>query len=301
MRLPSISIINFSSTSDQPVQDVIRAVNVQVSEDFMPIWGHGWLLRLDTPTFVAPGDFSTLDDGIPEPVRADGVIYLVDEATIAGALGYHSINSIELPVGFVFTTLGQAPWSVTLSHEVLEMIADPTVNILVPGPSPKPADNGAIVLHAYEVCDAVERFSYKIDGIAVSDFLTPWYFSEGNSLGTRNDFLGLPIDSFTVLPGCHAAYFDLAAGAWKTYVGTAKAQAKIAPAFASKLTDFDAADATVDRRRPDDAALLKAVEKFNARAAEKPGLRELDPTKFRVSRTDRLRSTTGLGPPARPA
>ena len=35
-------------------------------------------------------------------------------------------------MGFVFTNLPD--WTVTLSHEVLELIIDPTVNIFVPGP-----------------------------------------------------------------------------------------------------------------------------------------------------------------------
>jgi hypothetical protein len=82
----------------------------------------------------------------------------------------------------------------TLSHEVLELILDPTVNLFVPGPDPRNAAN--LVLHTYEACDAVERFSYTIDGIAVSDFLTPSYFTQGEALGTRNDFLGVGVPSF---------------------------------------------------------------------------------------------------------
>ena len=110
MSLPSLAIINFTSNlRDQKVQDVIRAVNRQVTEDFLPIWGAGRLLRLHAPN-SDPSDPDSLEE---EPVGADSVIYLVDQSNIAGALGFHSINSSEVPVGFVFEDLGD--WTVTLS------------------------------------------------------------------------------------------------------------------------------------------------------------------------------------------
>src|SRR6185503_7885018 len=90
-------------------------------------------------------------------------------------------------------------------------IVDPMANAFVPGPDPRPGKDGA-VLHSYEVCDAVERTSYLIDGIPVSNFVTPQYFGEGDGAGTRNDFLGTPIKSFGCLPGCHLGFFDLDAG-----------------------------------------------------------------------------------------
>src|SRR3989442_1093095 len=97
--LPEISIINFSpKLKDHDVLDAIRAVNRQIAEDFLPIWGSGRTLVLHAST-VDPSDPSTL---INEPVRGSGVVYLLDEATLPGALGYHDMNAKELPVGFVF-------------------------------------------------------------------------------------------------------------------------------------------------------------------------------------------------------
>jgi len=59
---------------------------------------------------------------------------------------------------------------VTLSHELLEMLADPWINWCAQG------SDGRI--YALEVCDAVESDSlgYKIDGVLVSDFITPSWF-----------------------------------------------------------------------------------------------------------------------------
>ena len=195
MSLPSIAIIDFSSRSDREVQDALRAVNRQIVEDFMPIWGGGRMLKLHASSFN-PDDPDSLTE---EAVNADSVIYILDQPHIPGALGYHSINTSEIPVGFVFEDLGD--WTVTLSHEALELIIDPTVNVFVPGPHPQSPGNW--VFHAYEVCDAVERTTYSIDGIEVSNFVTPQYFREGDAAGTRNDFLGVGVDSFGVTPGSH--------------------------------------------------------------------------------------------------
>ena len=57
-----------------------------------------------------------------------------------------------------------------------------------------------VVLHTYEACDAVERLSYRIDEIAVSDFLTPNYFTIGDAPGTRNDFLGVDQKTIQMVP-----------------------------------------------------------------------------------------------------
>ena len=149
MWFPTVAIINFSRRSDQEVQDAIRAINRQIREDFMPVWGSGRSLKM-RPSSFNPSEPDTL---AKDPVEAGGVIYLVDDGSVEGALGYHDMNAREIPVGFIFV-LGD-DWTVTLSHEVLEMILDPTVNIFIPGPDPRFLDDdGRWLLHSYDACDA---------------------------------------------------------------------------------------------------------------------------------------------------
>ena len=213
MSLPSIAVVNFSNQlTDQRVQEAIRAVNRQVVEDFVPIWGAGRICKIHEPVFD-PADINTLAN---DPVFADSIIYIVDEGLLPGALGFHDLNARDIPFGFVFV-LNPQDWTVTLSHEVLELILDPTVNIFVPGPDPRDATN--TVLHTYEVCDAVERTTYQIDEIAVSNFLTPSYFTIGEAAGTRNDFLGVGVSSFGVTQGSHIAFIDLPTGSFEVVIG----------------------------------------------------------------------------------
>jgi hypothetical protein len=66
------------------------------------------------------------------------------------------------------------PWSVTFSHEALELIADPQANNYVMGPSPH--DRRKKVFYWFEMCDPVSSQTYNIGDIAMQNFLLPAYF-----------------------------------------------------------------------------------------------------------------------------
>ena len=128
-----ISIINHTNgkLSDEDVQHALRAINRQVKEDFEPYWSLGATLRLEGKTGNKPKSQELAD------MRGDAVIYLWDNVNVANALGYHDRNNRCIPFGFVFTELSKElgeSWTVTLSHEALELIGDPEVNLLVAGP-----------------------------------------------------------------------------------------------------------------------------------------------------------------------
>ncbi len=231
MSFPTISVVNFSDLADNEVQAAIRAVNRQIQEDFAPIWGAVWDLRLHGSSFD-PNDINSL---VEEFIQGEAVLYLVDEPHLPGAAGYHAINGREMPYGFVFIT-DPNDWTVTLSHEALELIIDPTVNVLVPGPDPRPGGQNNTVLHAYEVCDAVERTSYLIDDIRVSNFITQQWFFPDDAPGTRNDFLGVGVPSFDATPNSHLAFLDLNQG-WVTYFG--QAASGVQPGFLARQACFE--------------------------------------------------------------
>ena len=120
----NISIINHTGgqVSDEQLQHVIRAINRQVEEDFEPYWGMSARLRLEGRSVEDPDKVEAPD------MRGDAVIYLWNDVDVDGALGYHDKNYKGVPFGFVFTSIAAQigePWSVTLSHEVLELIGDP--------------------------------------------------------------------------------------------------------------------------------------------------------------------------------
>jgi hypothetical protein len=213
-----ISVINHTGgeISDEEVQAAVRSINRQISYDFEPYWSLGATLRLEGRTKGKP-DSETLSD-----MRGDAVLYLWNDSDVANALGYHDANHAGIPFGFVFTKLSEEigePWTVTLSHEALELIGDPEVNLLVQGPHP--TQRGRVVFHWYEMCDAVQAETYVVDGIQVSNFLLPLYFTASDEIGGRNDFLGrvhrgATLHSFGINPGGYIGFFNPETGEHET-------------------------------------------------------------------------------------
>jgi len=182
-----ISIINHTNgkISDEELQGAIRAINRQIREDFEPYWHIGAELRLEGRSGKTPSKQSLAD------MRGDAVLYLWDSVDVEDALGYHDLTNGSVPYGFVFTELAKElkeDWTVTLSHEALELIGDSEVNLLVQGPHP--VDVKRTVFHWYEMCDAVQAESYDIDGVKVSNFVLPLYFTGGRGKRRPERFSG---------------------------------------------------------------------------------------------------------------
>jgi len=209
-----ISIINTTTLNRQEVQNKIRAVNRQLQEDFKAYWHTDVQLRLEGWT----GE--TIDPSRPLNMRGDAVIYLWEDDDTTHALGYHALTNRGVPFGFVFPHLSELlgeDWSVTLSHEALELALDAEVNRLVQGPHPDPMQEGRIVYHWYELCDAVQADTYSIDGVNVSNFVLPLYFTGSEEHLNHNDFLGRGVRSFGVRPGGYVGFFDPEKGVHDQY------------------------------------------------------------------------------------
>ncbi len=200
-----ISIFNDSTVySDAKVKDAVPALQTQISRDFAPAWG------IDaTLLFVPKGEI---------PPNGTWWLTILDDSDQAGALGYHDTTPDGLPIGKVFAKTDEdnhLSWTVTASHELLEMLADPDVNLTTF--IQDSAQTGK--LYCYEVCDAVEddQFGYAIDGVMVSDFVLPSYFQPGTAgaaAGTKYDFCGkLNAAVPKLLSGGYIGEFDVKNGA----------------------------------------------------------------------------------------
>ena len=208
-----ISVINHTSglIIDSDVQTAIRAVNRQLAEDFASHWGMTATLRLEGPRGSLTGA-QAVDQA--SEFNGEAVIYLWHPVDVPMALGFHARNHLGVPYGFVFPEVArqlEEPWTAAFSHEALEMVADPDVNLMVMGPHP--VDARRTVFHWYEVCDAVQGETYRIDGVPVSNFLLPLYFTNTEERGSRNDFLGhshfgRTLASFGANPGGYVGFFD---------------------------------------------------------------------------------------------
>ena len=196
-----IAVINRSTVvRDDEAKAAVAALQIQVSRDYRPVWGCDADL-----TFVSSGE---------NPPQGMWWLTILDNSDTAGALGYHDVTDENLPMGKVFAKTDLqygAIWTVTASHELLEMLGDPDINLTVF--AQQTATTGR--LFAYENCDAVEadQYGYKIDDILVSDFVFPSWFEQFHTTPeTRYDFQGYVKNAFELLPGGYIGVFDVTAG-----------------------------------------------------------------------------------------
>ena len=216
-----ISVINHTNgkLTDGDVQTAVRAINRQITEDFLPYWGFGAELRLEGKTGTKPSK-QTLSD-----MRGEAVLYLWDSIDVKDAAGYHEKNFKGVPYAIVHVEMSnqmEEAWQATFSHEALELVGDPQTNLLVQGPHPDPQKGGRMVFHWFEMCDAVQSETYEIDGVPVSNFVLPLYFTAGEQAGGRNDFLGAlhrgkVLQSFSINPGGYIGFFDPKTGEDDTF------------------------------------------------------------------------------------
>jgi hypothetical protein len=185
--------------ADQDVKTSLPAFQKQVSNDFAASWGIDAKLQ-----------FAAKADKVPHDAYLLGIF---DDADQAGALGYHDLARGGQPLGKVFAKTTQTfggQWTVTFSHELLEMLADPNINLTA-------FDEEAGRAYMYEVCDAVEadNLGYSIDGVVVSDFVLPGWF-EPLHVGKHEKFaFHSHVDGpLKLLAGGYIGYFDLVKGGW---------------------------------------------------------------------------------------
>lgn len=186
-------------------QAAITAIGQQITDSFEPEWGVTATLN-GTVTSLAKRK-------APIQGHHDAIIYLGDSSQdpttgVSGALGYHSENYAHIPYGFVYLDIckeyGEV-WTVTLSHEVLELLGDPDAALTVTGPAPKGAAGN--VYYDLEVCDPTQGDNYKINGAEVSNFVGRNYFGLSGGSGKTN-FLNLPLTQFGVRPSGYLQYED---------------------------------------------------------------------------------------------
>ncbi|MFL5765173.1 MAG: hypothetical protein ACJ77K_14615 [Bacteroidia bacterium] len=129
-------------------------------------------------------------------------IIIKDKIDDPEAAGYHTDKH-----GQPFSLVAYSDdWSITCSHEMLEMLVDPFGNRLVASDSIVPGQGRAKYL--VEVCDPSEDdgFGYNINGERVSDFYTPEYFDPVKTPGTRYSYTGFIKEPKQILKGGYLSW-----------------------------------------------------------------------------------------------
>jgi hypothetical protein len=137
----------------------------------------------------------------------------MDDIQTPGADGIHEDKNGQ-PFALVSASFNIDEWSLTASHETLEMLVDPFGNHLVAGDSPKP--NQSRVSFLVEVSDPSEAadFAYSVNGVLVSDFYSPNFFDPVKAPGVRYSYTGAITEPRQVLRGGYLSWEDPATGTW---------------------------------------------------------------------------------------
>jgi hypothetical protein len=178
------------------VSRVAAALQRQATRDFAPIWN----------VRATVDDFPRLED---VPLGYWPMIVATDINT-PGAAGVHEDRNGQ---PFALIEMSDS-WSLTASHEMLEMLADPFGKRVVPGRSPKRGQGRVEFL--VEVCDPCEasQFAYTVNGILVSDFYTPHFFDPVQADSTRYSFTGALRKPRQVLRGGYLSWHDPVSDHW---------------------------------------------------------------------------------------
>ena len=194
-----IALINHSTLADAAeVRRCLAALQTQVTRDFASTWGISARLR-----------------AADQPAADEEPLFLFDDLDQADALGPQHRGIGTRPCGFVFLHPCRAagePWQAAASHELLELLADPLVNLSAEG-----VFQGKPAWFALEVCDPVAGDEYEIDDVPVANFVLPSWFWPGSLPDeTLVDFLGRLADPFTLSPGGHAT-LCMELGRWQPW------------------------------------------------------------------------------------
>ena len=109
-------------------------------------------------------------------------------------------------------------WTIDASNETLEMLVDPSGNKLQSSQSieivgGKIKDGTGEFEYLVEACDPCEadKYAYPIQGVAVSDFITPHFYDPVVTPGTRYSFTGAITAPRQILPGGYISFVNTTA------------------------------------------------------------------------------------------
>ncbi len=181
------------------MHEVAAALNIQVTRDLPQFWPIQATVRY-----------------LPKTNRVPVGVWPVQlvKSLPPGEGGFHMTKHNQ-PYAKVIASPGSEEWTIDASHETLEMLVDPSGNRLqssraidiVDG---KVQDGTGEFQYLVEACDPCEadNYGYSIQGVAVSDFITPHFYDPVTTAGTRYSFTGAIQAPRQLLPGGYISFVD---------------------------------------------------------------------------------------------
>jgi hypothetical protein len=207
MPINQIGLVDMTGEIDVDlVHSAAMALNLQVTRDLPQFWPiSATVMYLPNPKKIPAGVW---------PVQLVKTLP-PDEG------GFHS-DKHKQPYAKVIASKSDPTWTIDTSHEILEMLVDPYGNrmqssVAIEIVKGKVQDGAGQYGYLVEACDPCEdnSYAYTINGIAVSDFITPHYYDPIVTPGTRYSFTGAIKGPRQILPGGYISWVNTEIDEWQ--------------------------------------------------------------------------------------
>ena len=210
MSVIQVGLVDTTGTLDaELVQSVAAALNIQVTRDLPQFWNvKATVMYLPNPHKVPAGVW---------PVQ-------LVKTLPPGEGGFH-LDKHKQPYAKVIASPKSDGWTIAASHETLEMLVDPYGNrvqssVAIEIEGKKIVDGTGQYGYLVEACDPCEddKYAYTINGVVVSDFITPHFYDPMETAGTRYSFTGALKAPRQILPGGYISWVNHEADEWQQLV-----------------------------------------------------------------------------------
>ena len=200
MLMSKVGLVDTTGKVDPHVMAAAAAsLNIQVTRDLPQYW-----------PISATVSYLTDPHHIPQGVWP---VQIVDHLP-PGEGGFHQTRHGQ-PYAKIVLTPGSNEWTVDASHEIIEMLVDPSGNrlqtsvaiIIIGGNIQDTTGSYEYLVEACDPCEA-DPFTYLIDGVSVSDFITPHFYDGAATAGTRYSFTGAIQHPRQILKGGYISFVN---------------------------------------------------------------------------------------------
>lgn len=193
--LPVVAIVSQTPliTFDE-LKRVAAAIQIQISRDLFPHWNvDATVIAVETQEQAPVGAWKVL---IKPTITID--VY-----------GYHTVDAAGIPITYMKY---QPNWTVTTSHEIVEMLVNPYGNKIMSGHefygNTPDADPSNDVEYLVEIADPSQTSNngYDIQGVRVSDFFLPAFYDLTYSEGKQYSITGAIKTPMTIADGGYISF-----------------------------------------------------------------------------------------------
>jgi len=197
-----VALVDASGTIDpSELAEVAGALNEQVQSDIAPAW-----------------KVAATVGAYPQAPQGTWRIELRETIEAENAAGFHAD---ERGQPYAQVVLSDGAWTVTASHELVEMLVDPFGSRLHGAKAPNGWQGGSSrVKYLMEPADPCERVEYQVGGVPMSDFVLPsFYRSAPRGALAAYSHTGAVTEPLQILDGGYISFVDPASEEiWQRFV-----------------------------------------------------------------------------------